>query len=89
MWRKDIKSTLRDLHQSLEQAGPIDPETRELLSQLDQDLHRVLAAREEVREEEAGLQERLEAVAAGFDSRHPQLSAILREIGDALSRVGI
>ena len=89
MSTKDIKTTIRNLHESLEGSGPIDPETRELLAQLDTDLHRLLAAKEEVENEESGFQERLESLAADFDSQHPQLSAILRELGDALARVGI
>ena len=86
---KDIKSTIRDLHENLEKAGPIDPETRELLSQLDRDLHHLLESDGRGDREEDGLQERLEALAADFDSRHPQLSAVLRELGVALARVGI
>lgn len=89
MSTEQIKSTIRDLHERLEEAGPIDAETRQLLSQLDQDLHRLLAAKVEVQDEEAGFQERLESIAADFDSRHPQLAGILRELGDALARVGI
>lgn len=85
----NIKSSIRTLHKRLEDAGSIDSETRELLAQLDADLHRLLAAKAEVRSEEDGLQERLESIAADFDSRHPQLSAVLRELGDALARVGI
>ena len=30
-----------------------------------------------------------ETLAADFDARHPQLAAILRELGVALARVGI
>jgi len=89
MSTEKIKSTIRDLHQRLEDAGPVDGELRELLAQLDQDLHRLLAARAEMASEEAGLQERLESLAADFDSRHPQFSSMLRELGAALSRVGI
>jgi chromosome segregation ATPase len=84
-----IKSTIRNLHERLEEAGPIDAETRALLTELDQDLHRLLTAKAEFEDKEAGLQERLESIAADFDSRHPQLAAMLREIGVALARVGI
>jgi signal transduction histidine kinase len=89
MGNDDIKSTIRALHRTLEQAGPVDPETRELLSELDQDVHRLLAQEEAAAEDEGGLQDRLESLAADFDSRHPQLAAILRELGVALARVGI
>ena len=89
MVSNDIKSTIQELHRNLEHAGPIDPETRKLLGQLDQDLHRLLEnePKEEVGED--GLHDRLEALAADFDSRHPQLAAMLRELGVALARVGI
>jgi hypothetical protein len=89
MESKDIKSTIRDLHENLEKAGPIDPETRELLNQLDRDLHSLLEGGGREDREEEGLQDRLESLAADFDSRHPQLSAVLRELGVALARVGI
>ncbi|NIP18030.1 MAG: DUF4404 family protein [Xanthomonadales bacterium] len=86
---EQLKSTIRELHADLERAGPADPELRELLQQLGDDLHRLLAAREQVEKERSGFQERLEALATEFDSRHPQLAGVLREIGAALSRVGI
>ena len=89
MANEDVKTTIRALHRTLERAGPVDPETRELLNELDQDVHRLLAQEGETGNDEGGLQERLEALAADFDSRHPQLSAILRELGVALARVGI
>jgi signal transduction histidine kinase len=89
MSKHDIKTTIRALHETLEQSGPVDPETRELLSELDQDVHRLLAQESVEGEDEGGLQERLEALAADFDSRYPQLSGILRELGVALARVGI
>lgn len=84
-----IKSSLRELHGQLEKAGPVDEETGKLLSQLDTDLHRLLGEHAAGDADPDGLQERLESIAAGFDSRHPQLSAVLRELGVALARVGI
>lgn len=89
MDHNDIKSTIQDLHRNLEKAGPIDPETRDLLRQLDRELHQLLEHRKEEEGAEESLQDRLEALAADFDSRHPQLSAVLRELGVALARVGI
>ena len=89
MASEDIKSTIRELHRSLEQAAPVDPETRQLLSQLDQDLHRLLEKDPVSETGETGLQERLESLATDFDARHPQLTAMFRELGVALARVGI
>ena len=84
-----LKSTIRDLHADLEKTGEADPELRKLLQQLDSDLHRLLAAQAEVEKEQSGFQERLESIAADFDTRHPQLAGVLRELGIALARVGI
>jgi chromosome segregation ATPase len=86
---EQLKTTIRDLHADLEKTGEADPELRKLLRQLDNDLHRLLAARAEVEKEQSGFQERLESIAADFDTRHPQLAGVLREIGVALARVGI
>ena len=85
----ELKTAIRDLHADLEKTGEADPELRKLLKQLDDDLHRLLAARAEVAQEQSGFQERLEALAADFDTRHPRLAGVLRELGDALARVGI
>lgn len=86
---KDINAAIKALHRSLEKSGSVDPETRQLLQELDQDVDRLLSRDAAEREDEGGLQERLEELAADFDSQHPQLAAILRELGVALARVGI
>jgi cell division septum initiation protein DivIVA len=84
-----LKKTIRKLNDDLERTGRIDPELRELLEDLDADLHRLLAATEEVEQERSGLQEQLEMIASRFESQHPQMASMLREIGVALARVGI
>lgn len=84
-----LKSTIRELHGDLEKTGETDPELHKLLTQLDSDLHRLLEARAEVEQEQTGLQERLESLAADFDTQHPKLAGVLRELGVALARVGI
>lgn len=89
MSSEQIKKNLRELQHRLEQVDPLDDELQGLLTELDEDLHRLLGADSQAGEEQEGLQERLESLAADFDTRHPQLSAVLRELGDALARVGI
>ena len=86
---EQLKSAIRNVHADLENTGEADPELRRLLQQLDEDLHRLLAARAEVEKEQSGLQARLEGLAADFDTQHPKLARVLREIGVALARVGI
>ncbi|NIM68870.1 MAG: DUF4404 family protein [Xanthomonadales bacterium] len=84
-----LKASLRALHAALEKTGSADPELRALLTELDADLHRLLAERGKPTEEGAGLNTRLEEMAADFDSRHPQLAPLLRELADNLAKVGI
>ena len=84
-----LKSTLRDLHADLETTGNVDPELRELLGQLDGDLHRLLETDTPDPSVTSSIRDRLEFVAADFTAQHPQLGPVLREIADALARIGI
>lgn len=81
-----LKDTLANLHKRLEAAEDIDPELRELLTVLDGDIHKLL---ETGQPEASGLASQAESVASRFAANHPQLAPILREIADALARVGL
>ncbi|NNJ79872.1 MAG: DUF4404 family protein, partial [Xanthomonadales bacterium] len=64
----------------------IDPETRALVKDLDEDINRLLESGEEDFE---GVADQARAVEARFAVEHPGAMRFLREIIDALSRVGI
>ncbi len=81
-----LKDTLEDLHRRLADTDDVDPELKELLEVLDGDIHKLL---ETGAPEPAGLASQAESVASRFAARHPQLEGVLREIADALARVGI
>jgi hypothetical protein len=83
----DIKATLARLHAELEQAPPLDQDLRELLREVDADIHALLHdAGPGVAD---GVRARLERLATDLAARHPTTERILRELIDALGRMGI
>jgi len=82
---EQLKSKLAQLKQTLSQVKELDDESRQLLQQLDDDIHLILQG-ETV---DDGLDSRLEQQAVSFDTQYPQTSAILRDIVDMLGKMGI
>ncbi|MEY8248871.1 MAG: DUF4404 family protein [Bermanella sp.] len=82
---EQLKAKLALLHESLSSIEQLDQESRHLLSQLDDDIQGVLAGRSN----DDSLDGRIEQQAVQFEGKHPQMSAILRDIMDALSKMGI
>lgn len=89
----NLKDRLRTLHDNLSGTAEVDEELRGLLTQLDGDIHALLARREAglpvVQSEPAGLAERTQEISARFAARHPKLEPALRELGNMLSSMGI
>ena len=81
-----LKETLSSLHERLEATEDVDPELADLLRTLDADIQKLLETGEP---EASGLANRAENAVSRFAANHPQLEPILREIADALARVGI
>jgi len=89
---KSHEKTLRELmgrvHERLSRAGKVDPESRRQLGVLTADVERALG-----QAKPAGLGrdsvERLEGLAARFDSDHPALAEVLRELMIVLRDAGI
>lgn len=87
----NLKAHLKTLHRQLQETNDVDPELETLLRQLDGDIDRALARREENRRDENtyGLSSQTQELAARFDVRHPTVSAGLRQLGNMLSNMGI
>jgi hypothetical protein len=83
--QEQLKAKLTQLRQSLGSIDQLDDESRALLTQLDSDLQEVLAGQAS----DLDLDTRIEHQAVQFEGRYPQTSAILRDIMDALSKMGI
>ncbi|MEH6345828.1 MAG: DUF4404 family protein [Bermanella sp.] len=82
---EQLKAKLAQLKESLSGIERLDDESRGLLTQLDLDIQSVLSSQQG----DASLDGRLEQQAVQFEGKHPQMSAILRDIMDALSKMGI
>ena len=89
MRSEDIKHRLTELHQELEKTPRLDEDLRELLMEVDGDIHSLLASEEPAEAEMQGLRKRLEALAADFDAQHPNTNIFFRELIHALGRMGI
>ena len=101
----NVKASLDKLRSDLGDGNAVDPELHGLLTQLDGDIHAVLARREQAElapSERAavvpdtaqesstyGLAERTQEISAKFAAEHPKLEPVLRELGTLLSNMGI
>ncbi|NMM28126.1 MAG: DUF4404 family protein [Glaciimonas sp.] len=84
-----LKQTLTRLHANLETAENVDPELKEILRVLDNDIHKLLEKDTTDTTITDELIDRSQAISAQFAARHPQLEPILRELGQILNRMGI
>jgi hypothetical protein len=88
------KDSLRDLvaklHAQLSDALRADPKSRESLSEMMQDINRLIDKPAEPPSSAHGsLPERLERIAVQFEADHPTLAASTRRLVDLLGEVGI
>ena len=82
---EQLKAKLAHLHESLNEIHQLDDESRDLLAQLDTDIKSALAGQPG----DVSLDGRIEHQAVQFEGKYPQTSAILRDIMDMLSKMGI
>jgi Domain of unknown function (DUF4404) len=86
---ESLRELLARVHQRLEeQAGAVDEESRKLLGALVRDIDRALG-RGGARAAAGTHTPRLESLAVRFEADHPGLAEVIREVIDALARVGI
>ena len=86
MSEKNLNELLSELNDALEKIDEIDPETRALVKDLDEDINRLL---ENGDDDFDSVVERAQSVQTRFALEHPVAERFVREIIDALSRVGI
>lgn len=87
----DLRNKLADLHAELGRTSSVDPQSRELLIGLLDDITRLLGGddRTAVDQQEPRLDERLDSLAIRFETEHPALGTALRRVIDALAKAGI
>lgn len=88
MSEKNLNQLLSDLNQALESIEEIDADTRKLVEDLDEDINRLLES-DSAAEDFENVVDRARAVETRFAVDHPVAERFLREIIDALSKVGI
>jgi uncharacterized protein DUF4404 len=82
---EDLRELLAQLHARLGQAKSLDGDSRKLLATVVHDIERTLEP------SGAGTTPpgRLEALAVRFETDHPAIAEVLRDIVDTLGRAGI
>jgi hypothetical protein len=88
MTEKNLKELLNELQDVLEKTEQIDPETRKLVRDLDDEVNRLLDP-ESPDDDFDSVVDHAKAVETRFAVNHPVAERFLREIIDALSKVGI
>jgi hypothetical protein len=83
-----LKALLSNLHGVLEKTDSVDAETRKLVSNLDEEINRLLDPESPENDFENAV-DHARAVEARFAVEHPVAERFLREIIDTLSKVGI
>ena len=85
---QNLKELLNQLHGVLEKTEKVDPETLELVRNLDEEINRLVDPEYEDDDFDSVV-DHARAVETRFAVDHPVAERFLREIIDALSRVGI
>jgi erythromycin esterase-like protein len=88
MIEKSLQELLNSLHEALEKTDKVDPETLKLVRELDEDINRLVESGS-VDDEFDNVVDRAKSVETRFAVEHPVAERFLREIIDALSKVGI
>jgi len=85
---KDLKTLLANLHDTLENTEQVDAETLQLVRELDEEIHR-LSERGADEGDVEGVIDQARSIQSRFAVEHPVAERFLREIMDALAKVGI
>ena len=88
---KGLRELLARLRERLSQARSVDPESRKHLAAMVHDIDHALGAGDAqgVADTAGAHGPRLESLAVRFEADHPALAEVIREVIDALVRVGI
>lgn len=79
-----LKQKLEEMRIALSEVSDLDDEAKDQLRQLENDIQNKIGGNAI-----DDLEERLEEQAVAFEGQYPKLSAIVRDVVDALSKMGI
>ena len=87
MPRERLRNALKTIREELRTSRDFDQQTRTLLKELDQDIDSILENTPQARS--STLARDVESLTARFEADHPRLGQLLREVSDALSKLGL
>ncbi len=85
---KNLKELLNSLHAVLEKTDEVDPETLKLVRNLDEEINRLVDP-DSPEDDFDNVVDHAKSVETRFAVDHPVAESFLREIIEALSKVGI
>lgn len=89
MNNEELRSQLEKLHNELHQSSGLDPQQRELLQTLADEIQALLKRDEIERHHYTSLSERLNNAVADLEASHPQITLLMRQAIDELAYLGI
>lgn len=89
MSQESLRELLERIHERLSRSSSLDDRSRELLSTVMHDIERALNRSRANGTRSLDATPHLEALAVRFESEHPALAGVLRQLIDALGKAGI
>ncbi|MEH6468033.1 MAG: DUF4404 family protein [Porticoccus sp.] len=89
MTNEEFQKQLDELHGELEKASTLGPEERDLFGRLMSDIVKISQGEEPENKPKETLQDQLERKASDFESGHPRLAAVIRQILESLNKMGV
>jgi hypothetical protein len=89
MNQESLRHLLERVRERLNRSGTLDERSRELLATVMRDIDRALTRQSTTGNQKLDAAPRLEALAVRFESEHPALAGVLRQLIDALGKAGI
>lgn len=86
---KEMKNKLAQIHASLSQTENLDPELKEILAVLDQDIQKLLQKEAHVPFAYAGLEEVARGLVVKFANAHPNIALLVGQLADMLGKMGV
>ncbi|MDM3871901.1 DUF4404 family protein [Porticoccus sp. W117] len=89
MTNYELKQQIAELRHSLEQASETDVHVRDMLGSLMEDIVVLVSENDEGEVDSQAVRSQLDQQAADFESRHPKIAGLLRQLMDQLAKLGI
>jgi Domain of unknown function (DUF4404) len=89
MTNEEFQNQLDELHVELKKASSLGPEERDLFGRLMSDIVKIAQGEEPEDKPKETLLGQLELKASDFESGHPRLAAVIRQVLDSLNKMGI